>query len=122
MSLAKAQPFPWKQSYLLSSSKETGDLGTYFILKIEPTGKDNTLEAQQVAKALNELYTANRKKFIGEYYYNAATGAQAAAAAEADFDGKLEAGLDPSRRGEEPDLAGAAAAPSPSVKSTSKPM
>lgn len=123
MALAKAQPFPWKQSYLLSSSKETGDLGTYYILKTEPTGKDNSAEAQRVAKALNEMYTANRKKFLGEYYFNASAGSQTAAAAEADFDAKLDAGLDPGRRGgEEPDLASPPPAPTPSVKSSAKPM
>lgn len=123
--LAKGQPFPWKQSYLLSSVKETGDLGVYYIYKIEPTGKDNTPEAQKVAKALSELYQATRKKMLGEYYYRVATSEQSAVVAESDFvdDNKLEsANLDPSRKGQEPDLAGAAATPGPSVRSNAKPM
>lgn len=123
--LAKGQPFPWKQSYLLSSSKETGDLGVYYIYKIEPTGKDNSPETHKVAKALSELYQANRKKMLGEYYFRASTSEENAAAAEGEFvdDSKLEgANLDPSRKGQEPDLAGAAAQPGPSVRSSAKPM
>lgn len=124
IALAKAQPFPWKQSYLLSSQKEVGDLGTYYIYKIEPTGKDNTPEAHRIAKSLYELYQANRQKMLGEYYYRVATGEKTAVAAEENFvdDAKLAAGLDANRRGEEPDLSGGAAAPGPSVKSSAKPM
>jgi hypothetical protein len=120
VALAKAQPFPWKQSYLLSSTKETGDLGVYHIYKVEATGKDNSTEAQTIALAFHDLYDANRKKMLGEYYYRLSTSDQTAAAAEQGFasDDKLAQGM----ADHEPDLSGGAAAPGPSMKSSAKPM
>lgn len=94
ISLAKAHPFPWKQSYLLSTEKKSGDLGVYHVYKIEPTGKDNGADALKVGKTLSELYSANRKKFLAEFYRRASTAAQTAVLAEAEFNrSKLDLGL-----------------------------
>lgn len=122
ISLAKSHPFPWKQSYLLSTEKKVGDLGTYYIYKIEPTGKDNSAEAAKVAKALSELFGANRKVALGDRDLRIGGAANAAAASEIPgFDAaKLAAGLNLSSQGEELDLGDAS--PAASVRSTSKPM
>lgn len=121
ISLAKAQPYPWKQKYNLVTQKETSDLGVYWTLKVEPTGKDNSPEEQAIAKALSELYQANRKQMLGEYYFKAASGDGAAAISEQSFvdDAKLEAGL---KGGVEPDLSGPTSSPGPNVRSSAKPM
>ncbi len=104
IALAKAHPFPWKQSYLLSAERGPSDLGVFYIYKIEPTGKDNPPDVVRVAEALSELYSANRKKFLAERYLSAASATQTAAAAEAEFSAsKLAAGLDPGADGEEPE-------------------
>jgi len=122
ISLAKSHAFPWKQSYLLSTEKKVGDLGTYYIYKIEPTGKDNSAEAAKVAKALSELFGANRKTAVGDYYLRAGGAAHTAAASEiSGVDAaKLAAGLNLATQGEELDLGDEGA--SSSVRSTAKPM
>lgn len=120
MSLAKGQPFAWKQSYLLSTEKKTGDLGVYFVYKIEPTGKDNPDNVLKIAEAFFRLYSANRKRFLGDYYLKAGSSQQTTALAEAEFDrNKLAAGLGGEDAGE-PDLS--APPPASSVRSSGKPM
>lgn len=120
LSLAKAQPMAWKQSYLLSTEKKTGDVGTYWVFKIEPTGKDNPDNVIKIAEAFYRLYSANRKRFLGDYYLKAGSAQQTTALAEAEFDrNKLAAGLGGDDAGE-PDLS--APAPTSSVRSSAKPM
>jgi hypothetical protein len=120
MSLAKVHPFAWKQSYLLSTEKKTGDLGVYFIYKIEPTGKDNPASVIKIAEAFSRLFSANRKRFLGDYYLKAGSSQQTAALAEAEFDrNKLAAGLSVDDAGE-PDLS--APPPASSVRTAAKPM
>lgn len=116
ISLAKNDPFPWKKSYLLQTEKQTGDKGTYFIYKIEPTGKENAPDAIKIGAALNGLYGANRKKMLAEYKYRAANASVMAAQIESTVDPNLLMG---GVGGEEPDLGGA---PTPSVRGASKPM
>jgi len=80
--LAEKHPYPWKQSYRLSTERGKGDLGVYFVFKIEPTGKDNPPEVVRLAQALSELYSANRKQHLAKWYVRAAAASQTAAAAE----------------------------------------
>ena len=113
ISLAKAHPVPWRQSYQLNTEKKTGDLGVYFVAKIEPTGKTNSPDVQKLAQTLSELYGANRKKSLGDFYLRAASSARTAVAAETQFQSEaLDLG--------EPDLS--MAAPSPSARTAAKPM
>lgn len=116
IALAKAHPFPWKQSYLLSTEKKSGDLGTYWVLKIEPTGKDNAPDVHKVAKVLNELYTAERKRALAEFYLRVSAAPMQAAMLEASA---TEAGLTAGLGDEEPDLSTPGGS---SVRSASKPM
>ena len=119
MALAGKHPFCWKQSYLLSTEKKTGDLGIYWIFKIEPTGKDNSPEACKIAKALNELYAAERKRLLGTYYYRvSAAPLQAAQVEAAATVAGLSAGLDGGGDAEV-DLSTPGGS---SVKSATKPM
>ncbi len=110
--LAKAHPYPWKQSYLLSTEKKSGDLGVYYICKIEPTSRDNPPEVVRLAQALSELYSANRKKFLAEWYLRASSANQMAGSSSS----RLRAGGDGNEPGE----------PSPSpvraVRTTAFPM
>lgn len=118
--LCKTQPKPYTQSYLLSTEKKTGDLGVYYIYKIEPTGKTNPENVQKMAGAILQLFQANRKRFLGDYYLKAGNASLTAAMAETEFNrGKLAAGLDTGDAGE-PDLSPPPAT-SP-VRSASKPM
>jgi len=120
ISLAKSHPFPWKQSYLLSTEKKVGDLGTYYIYKIEPTGKDNAADVLKVAKSLSELFGANRKTAIGDYYLRAGGASQAAVLAESSVDpAKLAASLNLAAGSEELDLSEESGS---SVRSAAKPM
>jgi hypothetical protein len=106
--------------YLLSTEKKTGDLGVYFIYKIEPTGKDNPASVIKIAEAFSRLFSANRKRFLGDYYLKAGSSQQTAALAEAEFDrNKLAAGLSVDDAGE-PDLS--APPPASSVRTAAKPM
>lgn len=116
ISLAKNDTFPWKKSYLLQTEKQTGEKGTYFIYKIEPTGKENSPDAIMIGAALNGLYGANRKKMLAEYKHRAANATLVAAQLEQSVDPNLLMG---GVGGEEPDLD---AAPTPSVRGASKPM
>lgn len=102
LALARANPFPWKQSYLLETEKKTGDKGTYYVYKTSPTGRDNDAPRVKIAKALNELFTASRQKALYDFYARVAQAPAVAAAAEGAFQGgKLDAGLGD---GVEPDL------------------
>ena len=119
ISLAKAQPFPWKQSYLLSTEKKVGALGTYWILKVEATAKDNSAEACKVAKVLQELYAAERKRNLAEFYLSIAAAPLNATAMEAAATAQLGTGLSPGYD-EEPDLT--ATSGNTSVRSAVQPM
>lgn len=120
MSLAKVHPFAWKQSYLLSTEKQTGELGVYFRYKVEPTGKDNPPSIIKIAEAFSRLFGANRKRYLADFYLKAGSSQQTAALAEAEFDrNKLAAGLGGDDSGE-PDLS--APQPTSSVRSAAKPM
>lgn len=121
LSLAKAQPYPWKQSYLLRTEKKTGQVGVYYVYKVEPTGKDNTPGQQKIAKAFSQLHTANRKRFLADYYLRAGSATLAAAQSEVAFDPSvLAAGLEDG--GGEPDLSPVVPAATTAVRGSSKPM
>lgn len=119
MSLAKAQAFPWKQSYLLSTEKKTEAKGTYYVYKIEPTGKNTSDDAVKIGRVFSQLYQANRKRFIGDFYLRGAASAAVAVAGEQAFNGSaLDAGLDV-----EPDLnTPPPPVSSSTVRSSAKPM
>lgn len=119
LSLARANPFPWKQSYLLETEKKSGDKGTYYVYKTSPTGRDNDAPRVKIAKALNELFTASRQKALYDFYARVAQAPAVAAAAEGAFQGgKLDAGLG---EGVEPDLSTPPPA-SGSARTAAKPM
>lgn len=119
LSLAKANPFPWKQSYLLETEKRTGEF-TYWVYKTSPTGKDNDAAQIKIAKALNELFTASRQKALFDFYSRAAQAPAMAAAAEGAFQGgKLDAALG---EGMEPDLSTPPPPASGSARTAAKPM
>lgn len=102
--MAYAQPYPWKQSYLLDTEKKTGEQGLYFIAKISAVGKDNGDEAQKIAKAFSELYSASRKKALAEFYLRASMSSAQAFQAEQQFkDGMMDLG-DGGEGGEEPNV------------------
>ncbi len=116
IALAKAHPAPWTQIYLLSTEKKTGDLGTYWIAKIEPTGRDNPPEVHKIARALQELYEAERKWGLGDFYKRIASAPLQAAQMEAAVsESALTAGLDEA----EPDLS---TPDNSSARTASKPM
>lgn len=121
-SLAGQQPVPWQQSYLLETEKGNSELGNFHKYKVSPTGKDNDAHKIRVAQALCDMYTAERYRFLSEWYRGAASAPALAAAAEGEFQGgKLDAGL----AGEvEPyDLGEGSAQPAgASVRSAAKPM
>ncbi len=123
ISLAGQQQFPWKQSYLLETEKGNSELGNFHKYKVSPTGKDNDAHKARVAQALCDLYTAERYRFLADWYRGASSAPRMAAAAEGEFQGgKLDAGL----AGEvEPyDLGGGADSDAPvgNVRSAAKPM
>lgn len=94
ISLAGQQTVAWKQSYLLSTEKGNSELGNFHKYKVEPTGKNNDDHVMKVVKALNELYEAERRRMLGDWYRAAMSAPAAAAAAESEFQGgKLDAGL-----------------------------
>jgi hypothetical protein len=119
IALAKAQPFPWKQSYLLSTEKKVGALGTYWIYKVEPTAKDNSAEACKVSKVLQELYAAERKRNLADFYLRIASASMHASAMEAAVTGQFGVGSG-SSLDEEPDLSAPSAGSS--VRSAVQPM
>jgi len=129
LSLAGQQTAVWRQSYLLNTEKKTGDLGLYFVYKVEPTGKDNPEHVMRLAEALYGMYVAGRKLFLADCYARPARAPRAAAEAEGQFAaGALEAGL--ANNGIEPDLspvdattpAGAKPTKGGAARSSSKPM
>jgi hypothetical protein len=83
--LAKTHPYPWKQSYRLSTERGKGELGVYYVFKVEATSKDNPPEVVRLAQALSELFSANRKQFLAEWYVRAASAAETAALVDAEF-------------------------------------
>ncbi len=118
--LAKMHPYPWKQSYLLSTERGKGDQGLYFVFKVEATSKDNPPEVVRLAQALSELFSANRKQFIAEWYVRVAAAAETAAATEAAFSASTASGRFEDREGEV-----SAEAPRParaSVRTAAPPM
>jgi hypothetical protein len=134
MSLAGQQTAVWRQSYMLSTEKKTGDLGLYYVYKVEPTGKDNPDHVMRLAEALYGMYVAGRKLFLADWYARPARAPMAAVEAEGQFAaGALDAGL--AGEGVEADLstpvapAGGAPAPttptagsSKGARSSNKPM
>jgi len=115
IALAKAHPYPWKQTYLLSTDKIPGDLGTYWKAKVEPTGRDNDAGVSKIARALQELYQAERKRALGDFHLRIASAPLQAAQMEAAVsESALAAGLDDI----EPDLG----AEESSARTASKPM
>lgn len=120
LSLAGQQTAVWRQSYLLTTEKKTGDLGLYYIYKVEPTGKDNAPDIQRLCEALYELYIAERRKFLGDWYARPQKAPMAAIEAEGEFAaGALDAGLG---GGVEPDLSTPVEATASSSRTSSKPM
>jgi hypothetical protein len=103
--------YAWEKSFLLSSEKKTGDEGTYYIFKIEPTGKVINGEKvvhgesyEKIARALYFYIAANRKLFLADHYQRIALGGSAAARNEekSDVDSELMSGLTSDADGEEP--------------------
>ena len=104
MGLVGQQTAVWNQSYLLNTEKKVGDRGVYYIYKIEPTGKNNDEHTRKLARALYELFIAERKRFLADWYARPMRAPMAAAEAEGNFAaGALEAGLAPNA-GVEPDF------------------
>lgn len=94
MSLAGQQTAVWRQSYMLSTEKKTGDLGLYYVYKVEPTGKDNPDHVMRLAEALYGMYVAGRKLFLADWYARPARAPMAAVEAEGQFGGgALDASL-----------------------------
>ena len=124
LALARQQPFVWKQSYLLNTEKKTGDRGIYWVFQTQPTGKDNDPNVMKLCEKLYALWTAERDRFLADWYARPARAPMAAAEAEGSFEGgALDAGLGD---GVEPDLTTPVPATATPVKSTartsSKPM
>jgi len=127
MSLAGQQTAVWRQSYMLSTEKKTGDLGLYYVYKVEPTGKDNPDHVMKLAEALYGMYVAGRKLFLADWYARPTRAPMAAIEAEGEFvaGGALDAGLATAEV--EPDLSAPAAstpapAPTKGARSSNKPM
>ncbi len=100
LALARQQPFVWKQSYLLNTEKKTGEMGMYWIFQTTPTGKDNDPNVMRLGEKLYGLWSAERDRFLADWYARPARAPMAAAEAEGSFEGgALDAGL-----GAEPDL------------------
>lgn len=113
LALARQQLYVWKQSYLLNTEKKTGDQGIYWIYKVEPTGRDNDPNVQKLCEALYGLWTAERQRFLADWYSRPQRAPLAAAEAEGEFaGGALDAGL--AGDGVEPDLT----TPPPTVPTT----
>lgn len=122
MALAKQHQFAYKQKYLLNTEKKVGDKGQYWIPKVEPTGKDNDEHTVRVAAAISALYSANRKALLAKWYLGRGQALNTQMAMEQEFQSSgLEAGLNPSKEGEEPDLGSEPAKPS-TVRSGARPM
>lgn len=125
MSLAGQQTAVWRQSYVLTTEKKTGDMGLYYVYKVEPTGKDNPPDVLKLAEALYGMYVAGRKLFLADWYARPQRAAQVAVEAEGTFAADaLDAGLaDP---GVEADLStpvpAAGAAKGSAARTSSKPM
>jgi hypothetical protein len=129
LSLAGQQTVLWRQSYLINTEKKTGDLGLYYIYKVEPTGKDNPEHVMRLAEALYGMYVAGRKLFLADWYARPARAPQIAAEAEGQFGGgALDAAL--ADGGPEPDLSTPTesaeptkpASPTKGARSSNKPM
>lgn len=102
VNLIRNQEFLWKQSYLLTTEKQTGTKGTYYTLKVEPTGKNCPPDVVKVGDAVHAMTGARRKVFLGEMYTRAlAAPMQVAMAEEAAF---TDATLLAIAQGAEPDL------------------
>jgi hypothetical protein len=126
LSLAGQQTSLWRQSYLLNTEKKTGDLGLYYIAKVEPTGKDNPEHVMRLAEALYGMYVAGRKMFLADWYARPARAPSAAIEAEGQFaGGALDAAL--ADGGPEPDLStptepAKPTSPTKGARSSNKPM
>lgn len=119
MSLAGQQRAPWAQSYLLSTEKGQGDMGNYFVFKVEPTGittPDYFFESSQM---LCNIYTAGRHMVLGDHWRAVQAAPEVAAAVEAEFSSQQVAVA--SEDAEDFEL-GDGAKPSSSVRTSAKPM
>lgn len=123
MSLAGQQQFLWKQSYVLTTEKKTNDAGLYYIYNVAATSKDNADDVCRVAEALYGLISAERKKFLADWYARPARAPIAAVEGESTFTpDKLAAGLAGSD-GEEADLSAPVKPASTShARNSTKPM
>lgn len=118
LALARQQPFVWKQSYLLNTEKKTNDMGMYWILQTQPTGKDNDPNVTKLCEKLYGLWSAERDRFLADWYARPARAPMAAAEAEGNFEGgALDAGL---TDGVEPDLSTPPPAPAPAATGKAK--
>ncbi len=117
MKLARGQAMAWKQSYVLDTEKKSGEKGLYYVAKIAATSKDNSADVLRVGKAFSELYAAQRKKFLAEYYRNASSSQAQAVQAENEFQ-RDSSTLDTGDDGAEPDVMPAAS----TAARSSKPM
>lgn len=120
MSLAGQQRVPWAQTYLLTTERGPAEMGNYYVLKVEPTGRANTAPLSLIGQALCDLYTANRHRSLADHYRALQSAPAIAAAAEVEFgEAKLAQGLsgdvEPYDLGEPGPAAG-------SVRSSAKPM
>jgi hypothetical protein len=88
--LARAQPVPWQQSYLLDTEKKTGDKGLYYVAKVSPTTKNNAPDVLKVAQAFSDLLGAQRKVQMGGYYLAASSASVVAAAADQVYRGQID--------------------------------
>jgi len=127
MSLAGQQTAVWRQSYMLQTEKKTGDLGLYYVYKVEPTGKDNPDHVMKLAEALYGMYVAGRKLFLADWYARPQRAPQAAIEAEGEFAaGAADAGLAGASVGVEADLTTpvpvAGSTKGSSSRSSNKPM
>jgi hypothetical protein len=108
LALARQQPFVWKQSYVLTTEKKTNDMGMYWIFQTQPTGKDNDPNVLKLCEKLYGLWSAERDRFLADWYARPARAPMVAAEAEGSFEGgALDAGLGD---GVEPDLSTPASA------------
>lgn len=125
MSLAGQQTAVWRQSYVFTTEKKTGEIGVYYLYKVEPTGKDNSADVMKVAEALYGMFVAGRKRDLADWYARPQRAQQVAVAAEGEFAaGALDVGL--ANAGVEADLTTpvptAGAAKGSSARSSNKPM
>lgn len=126
LQLARQQPALWKQPYLLSTEKKSGDLGVYWTYVTQATGENNSEHEMKLCSHLYGLYNANRQLQLSEWYLRTLKAPGIAAAAEHEFQaGMLDTGL--ATEGVEPldlndPVKPIGASGTKSARSSSKPM